>query len=44
MVDSNTGCKQKVVQMDLNDENALAQGRWSETDHVVRKIDYDNLE
>jgi len=38
------GTKQKVIQSDVTEENELSSGKWSETDHIVKKIDYDNLE
>ena len=44
IVINNNGSKQKLVQTDITEENELSSGKWSETDHVVKKIDYDNLE
>ncbi len=32
------------MQVDITQENELANGKWIDTDHVVKKIDYDNLE
>lgn len=43
-VQDSNGSKQRVMQVDMAAENEVANGKWSETDHVVRKIDYDNLE
>lgn len=28
----------------MTEENEIASGHWRESDHVVKKIDYDNLE
>jgi hypothetical protein len=36
--------KEKIMQVDITQENELANGKWIDTDHVVKKIDYDNLE
>lgn len=44
IVSNSNGSKQKLIQTDISEENELSSGRWTESDHVVKKIDYDNLE
>lgn len=44
VVSNNNGNKQKLIHTDISEENVLSSGKWTESDHVVKKIDYDNLE
>jgi hypothetical protein len=44
VINNSSGNKQKLIQTDIQEENELSSGKWCESDHVVKKIDYDNLE
>ena len=36
--------KVRTETLDLARENNVSSGHWSDSDHIIRKIDYDNLE
>jgi hypothetical protein len=33
-----------LIKTDMNQENEVSNGKWSDSDHIIKKIDYDNLE
>ena len=39
-----SGDKETLIKTDITQENEASNPRWQDTDHIVRKIDYDNLE
>ena len=39
-----SGEKETLVKTDVTQENETSNPRWQDTDHIIRKIDYDNLE
>ena len=44
VVGKNSGEKETLVKTDITEENEASNPKWQDTDHIIRKIDYDNLE